>query len=348
MYINNQKYKHDISKILCPTFKAFKNKIFFITGASGLIGSFLIDTLMYLNIVEDYNIKIYATFTHLKSYEDRFISYINNKLLIPVVQDIINPIQNIDDVDYIIHTASNTHPLLYVTKPVETINLNIQGTLNVLNLAQQTQAKMIHLSTLEVYGEDKSVDSFKEDDIGLVNFNITRACYPESKRLAETLCHSYIQEYGTNINIARLGYIYGATVKLNSSKADVQFLNKALNNEAIVLKSDGQQKRSYCYVADVVNALLTILIKGKNSDVFNIASDSGNVKLLDFAKILADIAHVGLVFEVEGELEKLGGSKVTNSTLDNKKLKNIGWNSKFSLNEGILSTYSIKKELMNA
>ena len=122
------------------------------------------------------------------------------------------------------------------------------------------KCRTIFLSTLEVYGEDKTVESFKEDDIGYVNFMISRSCYPESKRLSETLCQAYIKEFNLDIVIARLGYIYGPTIKLSSSKADVQFLNKALSGENIVLKSSGMQKRSYCYVADTVSALLTVLL----------------------------------------------------------------------------------------
>ena len=346
MYRFNPIYIEDIKRILCDDFNFLKNKSVLITGAGGLVGSFLTDVIMYLNQNSNYNTKIYATFTNLTSYETRFRSYINEDLLEPIIQDITKSFVFDINVDYIIHTASNTHPLLYATKPVETIELNIQGTLNLLKFAQkQKNVRTIFLSTLEVYGEGSNIESFSENDIGYVNFNISRSCYPISKRLGETLCHSFISEYLQDIVIARLGYIYGPTVRLNSSKADVQFLNKALAGENIVLRSKGTQKRSYCYVADTVSALLTILRKGKNGECYNIASPEGNIQLRDFANCLANIANVQVEYCLPTELEIKGGSQVQNSLLNSQKLSDLNWLPKFKLSEGVEHTYKIKQML---
>ena len=348
MYRNNEIYQKDIDRIINNEFDYLKNKTIFITGAGGLVGSFLVDTIMQLNLIHNYNTQIIATFTNINKCYERFSSYINETLFKPIEQDITLPINCYDNVDYIVHAASNTHPLLYATKPVETIELNIQGTLNILNFAkQQKNARTIFLSTLEVYGEDSNIESFEESNVGFVDFNISRSCYPISKRLCETLCHSFIKEYEQDIVIARLGYIYGPTVRLNSSKADVQFLNKALNKENIVLRSKGTQKRSYCYVADTVSALLAILSKGETGNSYNIASKEGNVLLKDYAETLANIAGVDVVYDIPTEIEIQGGSKVQNSTLNSKKLLNLGWESRFTLKEGIEHTFKIKKMLQN-
>lgn len=346
MYINNQIYQNDIRKIIDDKFSLLKNKTIFITGASGLVGSFLIDTLMYMNKNLDYNTEIVATFSSEKSLDERFLSYKNETLFKPIIQDINQPIEFDEHVDYIFHAASNTHPALYANNPVETIKLNIIGTLNILDFAKKNdKCRTIFLSTLEVYGEDKTVESFKEDDIGYVNFMISRSCYPESKRLSETLCQAYIKEFNLDIVIARLGYIYGPTIKLSSSKADVQFLNKALSGENIVLKSSGMQKRSYCYVADTVSALLTVLLYGECSKAYNVASLKGNVLLRDYANTLAEIANVKVEYGEMGEIELQGGSKVQNSTLSPEKLMTLGWSPKFEFKEGIEHTYKIKKEI---
>lgn len=348
MYSNNNIYQNDINKIINDNFDYLKNKTIFITGAGGLVGSFLVDTIMKLNKDHNYNTQIIATFTNINKCYDRFPSYINEALFKPIEQDITKPICCTENIDYIIHAASNTHPLLYATKPVETIELNIQGTLNILNFAkQQKKVKTIFLSTLEVYGEDLNIESFKEDNVGFVDFNISRSCYPISKRLCETLCHSFIKEYEQDIVIARLGYIYGPTVRLDSSKADVQFLNKALNKENIVLRSKGTQRRSYCYVADTVSALLTILSKGETGNSYNIASEEGNVLLRDYAETLAYIAGVDVVYDIPTEIEIQGGSKVQNSTLNSEKLLSLGWKAEFPLKEGIEHTYKLKSLLEN-
>ena len=347
MYINNIIYKNDIKKIIHKDFLFLKNKTIFITGASGLVGSFLVDTVMYMNKYCDLNTKIIANFSSVKSLEERFVSYNNNNLFIPIIHNINNPFELDDKVDYIIHAASNTHPALYAEKPVETIKLNITGTINVLNFAQkQKKCRTIFLSTMEVYGENLEIESFEENQVGYVNFMIPRSCYPESKRLCETLCQSYIKEFNQDIVIARLGYVFGPTVKLSSSKADVQFLNKALNGENIVLRSQGLQKRSYCYVADVVSALLTILNKGIRGDAYNVASKSGNVQLKDFAETLAEVANVRVEFQPPTQIEIQGGSKVQNSTLNSNKLENLGWQPAFDLYESIKHTLEIKKAIL--
>lgn len=346
MYINNEIYLNDIKKIITKDFDELKNKTVFITGSSGLIGSFLVDTLMYLNKHKGFNINIYATFSSNKSFEERFPSYKNEEFFHPVIQDINKDIDLDLTINYVIHAASNTHPQLYAQKPVETIKLNIIGSSNVLDFAKKSpNCKTLFLSTLEVYGKDSSIESFKEDHIGYVDFMIARSCYPESKRLCETLCHSYIKEFNQNIVIARLGYIYGPTIKLSSSKADVQFLNKALNKENIVLKSPGLQKRSYCYVADTVSALLTILLKGETGEAYNIASKEGNILLREYANTLADISGVSVEYGEMGEIELQGGSQVDNSTLNSDKLSSLGWEPKFLLRDGIEHTLRIKKDL---
>ncbi|ARR01148.1 NAD-dependent epimerase/dehydratase family protein [Campylobacter porcelli] len=349
MYINNKLYQEDIKKIIIEDFIFLKNKSILITGASGLIGSCIVDILMFLNKKFDFNINIFAIFSNIENFEKRFPSYKNNKHFNILVQDIANLFDYNFYVDYIIHAASNTHPHLYGTKPVETIKLNIIGTLNVFNFAKKNKnSKSIFLSTMEVYGSNYNIKAFKENDIGFVNFMKSRACYPESKRTCETLCHSYIEEYDLDIVIARLGYIYGPTVKMDSTKADVQFLAKALNNENIIIKSEGLQKRSYLYVLDAAAGLLTILLKGKKGETYNVAAKSGNVLLRDYAKQLAQIANVRIVFENATEQEQKGFSTVLNSTLNDEKIKSLGWNEKFTFNEAIEHTFKIKKELINA
>lgn len=346
MYISNENYINCLKKIISDDYKLFRNKTFFITGASGLVGSFAVDFLMYLNTEYNLNINVYALFSNDESCKKRFPSYENNIFFHPIIHDINQPICSDINFDYTIHAASNTHPHLYGTQPVETIKLNIFGTANVLDLIKTNKScKTIFLSTLEVYGEDLNISSFKESDIGYINFNKPRACYPESKRLCETLCQSYISEYDLDIRIARLGYIYGPTVKLNSSKADVQFLNNALNQQNIIMKSNGEQQRSYCYVADVISAILLILLKGEKGEVYNIAAKSGNITLKDYAQILAEIANVKLCFEIPTEDEKRGYSTVKNSTLNSEKLYSLGWNELFSCKEAINTTFQIKKEV---
>lgn len=321
------------------------NQTFFITGSSGLIMSFLIDGLMYLNLYAGKKIQIYATFSNSQSLQKQFSQYLDHDCFHPLIQDITQPI-NIDiKADYIIHAASNTHPQLYNTKPVETIMLNLLGTKNVLEFARTCpNARCLFLSTFEVYGRPWQNRPLSEADIGILDFTQVRSCYPESKRMCENLCHAYRSEYGLQVLIARLGYIYGPTVNLNSSKADVQFLNCALNRQDIVLNSRGDQPRSYCYVADAVSGLLTLLQHGTSGETYNLSNTTETVSLKQFASTLAQLSGVQIKFNLPST--GCGSANYASSSLmSTAKLQALGWKPIFNADTGIKHTYHIKKGL---
>lgn len=347
MYIKNALYIEDLKRVLEMDLSFLKRKNFFITGASGMVGSFLIDVLMQFNKESEEKINIYATFTSDKDLENRFPSYMNNPYFHSVILDITNPINLDIKPDYILHAASLTHPKAYAEKPVETMKINMLGTINVLDWARKNpDCRILFLSTMEVYGENPSQTGiFSETDIGYFDFTTVRSCYPESKRVCETLTRCYAKEYSTQVMTARLGYVYGPSVQLSSSKADVQFLNNALKNENIVMKSAGTQKRSYCYVGDIVSGILTILQNGKAGEAYNIASREGNISLKNVAEVLAELAKVKVIFNDPTDAEKQGYSTVQNSTLDASKLESLGWHSQFTVEEGFKHTYLIKKRL---
>ena len=176
--------------------------------------------------------------------------------------------------DYIIHGASNADPISYAKYPVETITTNVIGANNVLEYGKKHQnCKITFLSTFEVYGQTTH-DEYKELDFGLVDFNVFRSCYPESKRVMEILSRCYVDEYGVNVNVARLSSVYGPTMSPNDSKAHAQFLRNALGNEDIVMKSKGLAKRTYTYVFDASTAILMILFRGKTGECYNVSNEN--------------------------------------------------------------------------
>ena len=320
------------------------NQTFFITGSSGLIMSFLIDGLMYLNLFAGRQIHIYATFSNPQSLQKSCSQYLGHHCFHPLIQDITQPINLDIRADYIIHAASNTHPQLYNAQPVETIMLNLAGTKNVLDFARACpDARCLFLSSFEVYGQPQQNTHLAETDIGLLDFTQVRSCYPESKRLGENLCQAYRSEYKLNTLIARLGYIYGPTVNLNSSKADVQFLNCALNHQDIILHSSGEQPRSYCYVADAVSGLLTILQRGAVGEIYNLTNTTETVSLKQFAAKLANLSGVNLKFSFPAN--GAGSANYASSSLmSTDKIQALGWKPLFNFDIGISHTYYLKKE----
>jgi len=352
--INNKQYLEDIELIANTSyeFDKFKNSKILITGATGLICSFLIDVLMYRNEKFNDNITIYAVsrneekiLNRFKEYEPQKYSQNNNSRLIYLNKDICEKIDLEIDFDYIIHGASNTHPVSYSSDPVGTITTNIIGLNNIFEYCRSHKPKRIFvMSSVEIYGENRNdVELFDENYCGYINCNTLRAGYPESKRLSETLCQAYISKFNYDIVIGRFSRVYGPTMQMDDSKALAQFIKKALNNEDIVLKSKGEQCFSYCYVADAVSALIKVLLDGKSGEAYNIASKDSNIKLKDLAKILSDYNNKKVVYELPSETEQKGYSTATKALLSIKKIEELGWISKFNIEEGLNRTISILK-----
>ena len=323
-----------------------KGKTFFITGSNGLIGSFLVDLLMYLNKEYNSDITVIVNSRNEINIKKRFSEYILNPLFKYYVGDINNEIKYDGNVDYIVNCASNTHPLQYVTDPIGTIMTNINGTANVLDFAIRSSArKMIFLSSVEIYGENiYGVERFKEDEMGYIDCNTLRAGYNEAKRCGEALCQAYIEKYNIDISILRLPRVYGPTMKMDDTKALSQFIYKVLAGEDIILKSNGEQYFSYLYVADAVLGVLKCLVNGEMGAVYNLGNIESDIKLKDLAKMMADVVGVKVVFDLPDEKEVKGFSKATVARLDYSKAeKGLDYKPRYSMKHGILNTIEILK-----
>lgn len=350
MIINNDLYIQDVintSNIDIPWDK-LTNKSILISGSTGMIGSFLIDVLMHKNNKDNSNIHIYALGRNIDKAKDRFNDYFNNPLFTFIEHDINNPLSmDINKIDYVLHLASNTHPVLYSTKPIDTITTNIIGTKNMLDFSVEHNAdRFVFASSVEVYGENRGdVDKFGEDYCGYINSNALRAGYPEAKRCGEALCQAYRKEKNLDVVIPRFSRTYGPTMLLSDTKAISQFILKAVNNEDIILKSEGNQLYSYCYVADAVAGLLVTMLKGENGQAYNIASKDSDITLKELTNLCANCSNTKVIFEIPNDTEKAGYSKVTKALFDISKINNIGYKSLTSISEGINKTIAIIKTI---
>ena len=307
-----------------------RDRTVLISGGTGFIGSFLIDVLKYRNEYYGDNIKIIAC-SRKKSGTDGEVEY--------MAHDVTEPIQHSRKIDYILHLASNTHPLQYKVDPVGTITTNVFGTYNLLNLAKEHGAKFLLASSVEIYG-DGNGEPMTEDYCGHIDCNTARAGYNEAKRVSESLCQSFIKQYGVHCLIARLARTFGADKK-DDSKALAQFMKQAVRGENIVLKSKGSQRFSYCYVADAVSGILKILLNGKNGEAYNVSCDDDGITLGGIAEYLSELTGKKTVFEIEHDE---AASKSQYAILDCAKLKAIGWQPVYTLRDAIRRTYTILKE----
>ncbi len=322
------------------------NSSFLVTGATGLIGSVIIDLLMLANKSGNHKNHVYALGRSKEKLEKRFPDYVSEETFHVIEQDVCTPLNEDFRFDYIIHGASNADPVAYAKYPAETMLTNILGTHNILEYGRKhPMSKIVVLSTFEVYG-NACKDVYLEDDCGIIDFNAFRSCYPESKRSVELLSRCYYDEYGVNVTVARLSSIYGPTMADNDSKAHAQFLRKALAGENIVLKSDGKQKRTYTYVLDAVSAILTILFRGISNECYNVSNERSIASIAQVAREVAAIAGLDVVFDVPTDLEARGFSKPQNCILDNTKLKELGWDGKYSLHDGLTECLCILRDTL--
>lgn len=293
-----------------------------ITGATGLIGSVLIDVLM---LRFDEKCQVFASGRSENRLKKRFADYVGRPNFHLIRYDVTEPLESETDFHVIIDAASGASPQLYSTDPVGVMRANFLGVDNLLSYGVSHKLKrFLYISSGEIYGEGGE-EKITEDYSGYVNCASVRACYPSCKRAAETLCESYARQFGVDVRIARPCHVYGPNFTETDKRVYAQFIRNVLNNEDIVLKSDGSQFRSWCYVVDCVSALLYILLKGESGEAYNVADESSNISIRELAEMVAAIGNKKVVFEIPEILEKEGFNVVKKSIFSTGKLNELGW-----------------------
>lgn len=348
--LNNELYVEDLeyaARVDLP-WKKLSGKSILLSGATGMIGSFFIDVIMYKNKYDNLNCHVYAVGRNEDKARNRFETYWENNNFDFVQHDVNKPMDglNLNTINYVLHLASNTHPMAYSTDPIGTITTNIMGVYNMLEFAVDVHAdRMAFASSNEIYGENRGdVEKFDEKYLGYIDCNTMRAGYPESKRCGEALCQAYIAQKGLDVVIPRLTRSYGPTLLDSDTKALSQFLKKSLAHEDIVLKSAGTQYYSYTYVADAVVGLLTVLLCGEKGEAYNISDEASDIMLKDLAAIIAKASGTKVVFDVPDAVEAAGYSTATKARLDNRKITGLGFKAIYDIETGISRTLKIMEE----
>lgn len=303
----------------------FDNKTVFITGATGLLGSLCVKTLL----LSGFNIQVIALVRNRNKAENIFSKYFSDKLTF-VIHDINDKINYDGQVDYIIHCANSTSSKDFIDKPVETLLTTINGTKNVLEFAKsKTILGMVYLSSLEVYGVSEK-EYLTENDYGYIDILSPRSSYSEGKKAAETLCISYGSEYGIPVKIARLAQTFGAGISNDDNRVFAQFVRSVVNGKNIILHTKGETKRNYCYTTDAITGIFTILTKGENNNAYNIANKESYISILEMAKMLEN-DKTKVVFEIDNK--NRGYNPTVKICLDSSKLEALGWTPQVGLRE---------------
>ena len=321
-------YQQDLSRVanLLPTLSGN----ILITGSTGLIGGCLVDLLMRHS-----HCNVYALGRNSQRAAKRFSAYHDDSRFHFLQHDICQPLDTDLDFDYIIHAASNASPNFFQQQPVEVMRSNIEGLCHLVEYGlQHKMRRMVYVSSGEIYGEcDDSV--LTESSSGYIDILSPRACYPSSKRAAETLCAAYCQEYGSDIVIARPCHTYGPFFTESDNRVYAQFIRNVLSGEDIVMKSLGQQYRSWIYVVDCAAAILLLLEKGKQGKAYNIANEESNITIRQLAEKTAAIAGRRVVMDITD-----GGNTtpISRAIFSTEKLESLGWHPLFTIDDGLRHT----------
>ena len=323
--------KRDIS------WDALRNSSFVITGATGLIGSLIVKYLLYANRTMNFGANIYAVVRNVEK-ADKIFAEEKTDALTYVVADLTKEKVNCEgDCDYIVHAAAVTASKVMVSDPVGTICTSIDGTEKMLQLAVEKKAKaFIYISSMEIYGQPTVGGKTAEKDLGYVDIENVRSCYPEGKRMCECLCTAYVAQYGVNVISARLAQTFGAGILPTENRVFAQFARSVMRGENIVLHTTGESEGNYVYTADAIAAIMTLLVKGKAGEAYNIANEDSHITIRNMAELVArEIAgeKIQVVIDIPEDSVSLGYAPPVKMWLDASKMRELGWKPEIGLVE---------------
>lgn len=314
----------------------FRNKTIMVTGATGRLGMYFVEAILKADIDYNLNLKVIALARDQEKLKKVFGESLDLTNLYTLVQDIVDSVEWEGDIDYIFHTAGPAAPVDFTNAPVDTLKAHLKGTMNILDLTVKKHTKrVVYISTIEIYGENTSDKDFAENDMGIIYCNQARACYPEAKRMCETMLASYAAQYGVEFIGIRMSHTLGPGIPLTDGRAFAEFLRCALNSENIVLHSDGSAMRPYTYTADAIGAILIATTKGEANSFYNIANNDNMISIRDLAELISSLDPNGkskVQFD-QDDKGKLRYLPFKLGVMNTERIKKLGWRPSVNIRE---------------
>lgn len=317
------------------------NSSVLITGATGMLASYFVFFLIWLNEYENKNIHIMALVRDKQKARVRFGQYMDMEYFTVIVSSLEMPLEITGKVDYIVHAASLASPQYYVPMPIEVAIPNAIGTYYVLRLAEEKHCKsVLYFSTGDIYGA-VSPDSgvIDEKEMGRMDPLDPHSCYGESKRMGETWCASFAREHSVPVKIARIWHTYAPTMEIeNDPRVFASFMKCVAAGEDIVMHSDGSSKRSFCYITDAIVGYILILLKGKVGEAYNVCNPEAFVSMRELAEILTTLSplkrlKVVCTERAQGDVYLENRANRQNCPSAGK-MKQLGWSCRYSVKSG--------------
>lgn len=336
----NEIIRQDIESIIAEPIRweKLRGRTVLLTGASGMLGTYLMTTMVELNR-RGYGMELYGLLRH----PDKLSDEIRREIHV-LQQSVTDPIDTEVSFDYILHTASPASPLIMREDPVGTIAANTLGAWNTLQLARRSEAEgYLFLSSREIYGQPlEGQEVFTETTYGFVDPLDPRSCYPEGKKAAETMCACYRSQYGLDAKIVRLAHTFGPGMSVDDGRVQADFLRDVINHRDITLKSRGLPVRTYSYVRDAVAGIFYILLNSPREEMaYNISSREATVSIRQLAEAMVDAfpeRGLSLRFDIPEDQGNTGAAPFTLGILSSEKLMGLGWSPRVTLKEGIQRT----------
>ena len=308
-------------------FGDLKNSSVLVTGATGLIGQALVKKLLSVGA------KVVVVARN-KEKANRLFG--KNDEISYVFSDVTELEICKFDVDYIIHAASNTSSKAFVTDPVGVIDIALEGTKRTLEIARLSAVKSyVYLSSMEVYGVPTTDEKIDELHACNLNTMVARSAYPESKRMSENLCASYMSQFGVPVKVVRLTQSFGPGVQYNDGRVFAEFARCVIERKDIVLHTKGETRRNYLYIDDAVEAILTVLLKGEAGEAYNAANEETYCSIYEMAQLVAKEFGEGRIRVIIDEKDETsyGYAPTLHMNLNTEKLRELGWFPKVNLKE---------------
>lgn len=321
-----------------------RNKAVLVTGGGGFLAAYLVKAILTASRARNMNTQVICVARRKISVEARLSACVGASDFSIFEHDISQPLPaSFPRADYVIHAASQASPKYYGIDPVGTLMANSIGTMYLLQHAVSTQAeRFVFFSSGEVYGVPLNPEQMVgELDYGYIDPMNVRSCYAESKRMGETMCAAWAQQYGLHASVVRPFHTYGPGMALDDGRVFADFVADVVACRDIVLKSDGLAQRPFCYITDATEGFLTVLLKGETAQAYNVANPRTDISMRDLAHTVAGLfpeRGVGVRFDISPASNAYLKSHILRSCPSIEKIARLGWEPQIDVAEGFRRT----------
>lgn len=265
-----------------------------VTGAGGFLGGYLARTLLGLYPLGKVTqpVHVIGLVRNAERAQQGLSDLSLSPYFTPMVWDLNTiGVPDVGDIDYVLHAASQASPRFYGSDPVGTLLPNTIGTAALLEALRRAESPkgFLFVSSSEVYGAVAGNATLSETSYGSVDPATVRACYAESKRMGETMCLAWHQQYGVPTFIVRPFHTYGPGLQANDGRVFADFVFNVLKSENIVMHSDGSARRAFCYASDAIAGFFSVLLKGTPAQAYNVANPAGELSVMELAELLVGL-----------------------------------------------------------